>query len=132
VCVCVDFSFLLIPFLFYFFVFFQACRGNNEDLHYSPPRRSLIILAAKLFVKMPKNPQPSYNNGTKNDVVSDDNNGHTATFPSMYSVAESIARNVRDAVQYLHEEEIMELNLDGDGSDGDNLNEENDEVTGSK
>ena len=59
-------------------------------------------------------PNPPYNNVT--NVVSDGNNGHT--FP-LYSIEESIARNVRDSVQYLHEEEIVDLNLDEDG-DGDN------------
>ena len=66
---------------------------------------------------------PAYNNVT-NVVVSDGNNGHT--FP-MYSIEESIARNVRDSAQYLHEEEIVELNLDEDG-DGDNHYGENDGV----
>jgi len=75
-------------------LFFQACR--YDDIH-SPSRR-LIILAAKLFVKMPN---PPYNNVT--NVVSD-GNGHT--FP-MHSIEESIARNVRDSAQYLHEEEII-------------------------
>jgi hypothetical protein len=87
------------------------------------------MLAAKLFVKMPK---PPYN---VTNVVSDEenqqeeevqaNNGHT--FP-MYSIAESYARNIRDTVQYVHEEEIPELNLDGDGSDGDNHDEKNNGV----
>ena len=106
---CVDFSFTN---SFLFFRSIQACR--YEDLH-SPASRRLIILAAKLFVKMPNYPPYNYN-VTTNVVVSDGNNGHT--FP-MYSIEESIARNVRDSVQYLHEEEIVELNLDEDG-DGDN------------
>jgi hypothetical protein len=91
-------------------LFFQASR--YDDIH-SPSRR-LIILAAKLFVKMPN---PPYNNNVTNVVDSDGNNGHT--FP-MYSIEESIARNVRDSAQYLHEEEIVQLNLDEDGDDGDN------------
>ena len=99
---CFDFSF---TFSFYL-SFLQACR--YDDLH-SPASRRLIILAAKLFVKMPN---PPYNNVT--NVVSDGNNGHT--FP-LYSIEESIARNVRDSVQYLHEEEIVELNLDKEDGD---------------
>ena len=90
--VCVDFSFTLS----FYFSFLQACR--YDDLH-SPSRR-LIIMAAKLFVKMPN---PPYNNVT-NVVDSDGNNGHT--FP-LYSIEESIARNVRDSAQYLHEEELV-------------------------
>ncbi|OEU08000.1 hypothetical protein FRACYDRAFT_250220 [Fragilariopsis cylindrus CCMP1102] len=81
----------------------------------------VMILGSKLFVKMPN--YPPYNNNVTN-VVSDGNNGHT--FP-MYSIEESIARNVRDSTQYLHEEEIVYLNLDEDG-DGDNHYGENDGV----
>ena len=70
---------------------------------------------------------PPYNNVT--NVVSDGNNGYT--FP-MYSIEESIARHVRDSVQYLYEEEIVQMNLDGDGH-GDNHYGENDGVVcGSK
>ena len=62
-------------------------------------------------------PNPPYNYNVTN-VVSDGNNG--PTFP-LYSIEESIARNVRDSVQYVHEEEIVQLNLDEDGDgDGDN------------
>lgn len=109
--VCVDFSFTLS----FYFSFFQANR--YDDIH-SPSRR-LIILAAKLSVKMPN---PPYNKVT--NVVSDGNNGYT--FP-MYSIEEAIARNVRDSAQYLHEEEMVYLNLDEDG-DGDNHYGENDGV----
>ena len=112
-------SHLLCPFIFRSL---KACR-YDDDLH-SPASRRLIILAAKLFVKMPNYPPYNYN---VTNVVSDSNNG--PTFP-MYSIEESIARNVRDSVQYVHEEEIVQLNLDKDGDDDDDDNHdgENDGV----
>ena len=100
-------SHLLFPFIFRSI---QACR--YDDLH-SPSSRRLIILAAKFFVKMPN--YPPYNYNVTNVVDSDGNND--PTFP-LYSIEESIARNVRDSIQYLHEEEIVELNLDEDGDAG--------------